>query len=66
MSFSVHDPVDHPVTLYAVTKKSNELMAHTYGHLFYLTTAGLRFFIVYGPWSRPDYGVVSIHSKYPG
>ncbi len=54
MPFSVHDNVDHPVSLYAATKKSNELMAHTYSHLFNLPTTGLRFFTVYGPWGRPD------------
>jgi UDP-glucuronate 4-epimerase len=54
MPFSVHDNVDHPVSLYAATKKSNELMAHTYSHLFQLPTTGLRFFTVYGPWGRPD------------
>lgn len=52
--FSEHDSVDHPVSLYAATKKSNELMAHTYSHLFGLPTTGLRFFTVYGPWGRPD------------
>ena len=52
--FSEHDNVDHPVSLYAATKKSNELMAHTYSHLFGLPTTGLRFFTVYGPWGRPD------------
>lgn len=52
--FSIHDNVDHPVSLYAATKKSNELMAHTYSHLFKLPTTGLRFFTVYGPWGRPD------------
>lgn len=54
MPFSEHDNVDHPVSLYAATKKSNELMAHTYSHLFGLPTTGLRFFTVYGPWGRPD------------
>ena len=54
MPFSVHDGVDHPVSLYAATKKSNELMAHTYAHLFDLPVTGLRFFTVYGPWGRPD------------
>ena len=54
MPFSIHDPVDHPVSLYAATKKSNELMAHTYSHLFNIPTTGLRFFTVYGPWGRPD------------
>ncbi len=52
--FSVHDAVDHPVSLYAATKKADELMAHTYSHLFGLPTTGLRFFTVYGPWGRPD------------
>ncbi len=52
--FSVHDNVDHPVSLYAATKKANELMAHTYSHLYALPTTGLRFFTVYGPWGRPD------------
>ncbi|GHU16591.1 NAD-dependent epimerase [Spirochaetia bacterium] len=52
--FSVHDGVDHPVSLYAATKRSNELMAHTYSHLFNIPTTGLRFFTVYGPWGRPD------------
>jgi len=54
MPFSVHDNVDHPVSLYAATKKSNELMAHCYSHLYGLPTTGLRFFTVYGPWGRPD------------
>lgn len=54
MPFSEHDNVDHPVSLYAATKKANELMAHTYSHLFVLPTTGLRFFTVYGPWGRPD------------
>jgi UDP-glucuronate 4-epimerase len=54
MPFSAHDNVDHPVSLYAASKKSNELMAHTYSHLFGLPTTGLRFFTVYGPWGRPD------------
>ncbi|WP_449538729.1 NAD-dependent epimerase [Ferdinandcohnia sp. Marseille-Q9671] len=52
--FSTKDTVDHPVSLYAATKKSNELMAHTYSHLFHIPTTGLRFFTVYGPWGRPD------------
>ena len=52
--FSVHDNVDHPISLYAASKKANELMAHTYAHLFGLPTTGLRFFTVYGPWGRPD------------
>ncbi len=54
MPFSVHDNVDHPLSLYAATKKANELMAHTYSHLYQLPTTGLRFFTVYGPWGRPD------------
>jgi UDP-glucuronate 4-epimerase len=54
MPFSVHDNVDHPVSLYAASKKSNELMAHTYSHLYGLNCTGLRFFTVYGPWGRPD------------
>jgi UDP-glucuronate 4-epimerase len=54
LPFSVRDSVDHPVSLYAATKKANELMAHTYSHLFRLPTTGLRFFTVYGPWGRPD------------
>ena len=54
MPFSVHDNVDHPVSLYAATKKANELMAHTYSHLYGIPTTGLRFFTVYGPWGRPD------------
>jgi UDP-glucuronate 4-epimerase len=54
MPFSVHNNVDHPVSLYAATKKANELMAHAYSHLYRLPTTGLRFFTVYGPWGRPD------------
>jgi len=54
MPFSVHDNVDHPISLYAATKKANELMAHTYAHLYGLPVTGLRFFTVYGPWGRPD------------
>jgi len=54
MPFSVHDNVDHPLSLYGATKKSNELMAHSYSHLYGLPTTGLRFFTVYGPWGRPD------------
>ena len=52
--FSVHHNVDHPISLYAATKKANELMAHTYSYLYGLPTTGLRFFTVYGPWGRPD------------
>lgn len=54
MPFSIHQNVDHPLSLYAASKKSNELMAHTYSHLYHLPTTGLRFFTVYGPWGRPD------------
>lgn len=54
MPFSVHDNVDHPVSLYAASKKANELMAHSYSHLYRMPTTGLRFFTVYGPWGRPD------------
>jgi nucleoside-diphosphate-sugar epimerase len=54
LPFAVEDSVDHPVSLYAASKKSNELMAHTYSHLFAVPTTGLRFFTVYGPWGRPD------------
>jgi UDP-glucuronate 4-epimerase len=54
MPFSIHDNVDHPVSLYAASKKANELMAHTYSHLYKMPTTGLRFFTVYGPWGRPD------------
>src|SRR5690242_7782701 len=54
MPFSTHDNVDHPVSLYAATKKANELMAHCYSHLYRIPTTGLRFFTVYGPWGRPD------------
>jgi UDP-glucuronate 4-epimerase len=63
MPFSVHDPADHPVSLYAATKKSNELMAHSYSHLFGLPTTGLRFFSVYGPWGRPDMAYFSFAEK---
>ena len=54
MPFSVHHNVDHPLSLYAATKKANELIAHSYSHLYGLPTTGLRFFTVYGPWGRPD------------
>lgn len=63
MPFSIHDHVDHPVSLYAATKKSNELMAHTYSHLFDIPTTGLRFFTVYGPWGRPDMALFSFTKK---
>ena len=63
MPFSVHDNEDHPVSLYAATKKANELMAHTYSHLYRLPTTGLRFFTVYGPWSRPDMAMLKFAHK---
>jgi len=63
MPFSVHQTVDHPVSLYAATKKSNELMAHTYSHLFKMPTTGLRFFTVYGPWGRPDMALFQFARK---
>lgn len=63
MPFSEKDNVDHPVSLYAATKKSNELLAHTYSHLYGLPTTGLRFFTVYGPWGRPDMAYFSFTKK---
>jgi UDP-glucuronate 4-epimerase len=63
MPFSVHDNVDHPVSLYAASKKANELMAHTYSHLFNIPTTGLRFFTVYGPWGRPDMALITFTKK---
>ena len=63
MPFSIHDHVDHPVSLYAATKKSNELMAHTYSHLYNIPTTGLRFFTVYGPWGRPDMALFTFTRK---
>jgi UDP-glucuronate 4-epimerase len=63
MPFSVHDNVDHPVSLYAASKKSNELMAHTYSHLYQIPTTGLRFFTVYGPWGRPDMALFTFTRK---
>jgi len=63
LPFSVHDNVDHPVSLYAATKKSDELMAHTYSHLYGLPTTGLRFFTVYGPWGRPDMALFKFTDK---
>ena len=63
MPFSVHDNVDHPVSLYAASKKANELMAHTYSHLFDIPTTGLRFFTVYGPWGRPDMALFKFTRK---
>jgi UDP-glucuronate 4-epimerase len=59
LPFSVQDNVDHPISLYAASKKSNELMAHAYSHLFQIPTTGLRFFTVYGPWGRPDMAIFS-------
>lgn len=59
LPFSVHDNVDHPISLYAATKKANELMAHAYSHLYKLPATGLRFFTVYGPWGRPDMAIYS-------
>jgi UDP-glucuronate 4-epimerase len=61
--FSTADRVDHPISLYADTKKANELMAHTYSHLYNLPTTGLRFFTVYGPWGRPDMAYYSFTQK---
>ena len=61
--FSENDGVNHPVSLYAATKRSNELMAHTYSHLYNLPTTGLRFFTVYGPWGRPDMSYFIFTSK---
>jgi len=63
MPFSVHDNVDHPLSLYAATKKANELMAHTYAHLYAIPTTGLRFFTVYGPWGRPDMSLFQFTKK---
>jgi len=63
MPFSVHDNVNHPVSLYAASKKANELMAHTYSHLFNIPTTGLRFFTVYGPWGRPDMALFKFTQK---
>ena len=64
--FSTHDRVDHPASLYAATKKSNELMAHCYSHLYEIPTTGLRFFTVYGPWGRPDmaYFLLTLKKSY--
>jgi len=63
MPFSVHDNVNHPVSLYAATKKANELMAHTYSHLYGIPSTGLRFFTVYGPWGRPDMAPIRFTRK---
>jgi UDP-glucuronate 4-epimerase len=63
LPFSVRDPVDHPVSLYAATKKANELMAHSYSHLYGIPSTGLRFFTVYGPWGRPDMSVFGFTEK---
>ena len=64
MPFSVHDNVDHPLSLYAASKKSNELMAHAYSHLYGLRTTGLRFFTVYGPWGRPIWHYSNLQRRY--
>nr|WP_324073110.1 SDR family NAD(P)-dependent oxidoreductase [Klebsiella pneumoniae] len=66
MPFSTEDSVDHPVSLYAATKKANELMAHTYSHLYGIPTTGLRFFTVYGPWGRPDMALFKVHESDAG
>jgi UDP-glucuronate 4-epimerase len=63
LPFSVNDPVDHPLSLYAASKKSNELMAHSYAHLFQVACTGLRFFTVYGPWGRPDMALFKFTQK---
>jgi len=63
MPYSVHQHTDHPISLYAATKKSNEVMAHSYSHLFRIPTTGLRFFTVYGPWGRPDMATISFTHK---
>ena len=63
MPFSVRDNVDHPLSLYGATKKANELMAHTYAHLFRLPVTGLRFFTIYGPWGRPDMALFTFVRK---
>lgn len=63
MPFSVEDPADHPVAIYGVTKRANELMAHSYSHLFNIATTGLRFFTVYGPWGRPDMALFMFTKK---
>jgi UDP-glucuronate 4-epimerase len=63
MPFSTHDNVDHPLSLYAASKKANELMAHTYSHVYRLPTTGLRFFTVYGPWGRPDMALFKFTEK---
>ena len=65
MPFSVHQNVDHPLSFYAATKKANELMAHTYAHLYSLPVTGLRFFTVYGPWGRPDMALF-LFTQHPG
>ena len=63
LPFSTSDNVDHPISLYAASKKTNELMAHTYSHLYKLPTTGLRFFTVYGPWGRPDMALFLVHKS---
>ena len=64
MPFSIHDNVDHPLSLYAASKKANELMAHTYSHLYELPTTGLRFFTVYGPWEDQIWLYLSLQKPY--
>ncbi len=64
MPFSVHQNVDHPVSVYAASKKANELLAHSYSHIYGLPTTGLRFFTVYGPWGRPDMADVPFHPRH--
>ena len=61
--FSVHSNVDHPLSLYAASKKANELMAHAYSHLYDLPTTGLRFFTVYGPWGATRHGIIRLYAK---
>ena len=64
MPFHENDNTDHPMSLYAATKKANEVMAHSYSHLFNIPVTGTRFFTVYGPWGTTRYGIISIHQKY--
>ena len=66
LPFAVQDPTDHPVSFYAATKKANELMAHSYSHLYRLPVTGLRFFTIYGPWGRPDMAHVSVRERHHG
>ena len=64
MPFSIHHNIDHPLSLYAASKKANELFAHTYSNLYNLPTTGLRFFTVYGPWGRPDMALLSLQKQF--